>query len=775
MPLPMPRLDSRTYDQLVEEARVLLPRLAPGWTDHNVHDPGITLIELFAWLVEMDFYRLDRTSAASYRAFLRLVGIEPRPAQVAETTLIFGIKPPNSPTLPAGFQVGNADGSIVFQTVRELVVSPASLVAVLAGSERELTPLPIEKPQDKRYPALGSRPRPGQALYLGFDRPLAEKPVEVSLYVWTGTTEADRETRKQLIAGWEAEQAEAICPPGIEPDLPDWRRHYRGRTVWEYHAGEKKWAPLAGVVDETRGLTLSGPVRFLAPEKSQHAPGGVKAEGKSGAYFIRCRLVSGGYECPPQIQMISLNAASARHTANFETPEKWGDCNGRAGQVFRLPHTPVVPGSTQVLIGKERQEGWKEVWSWDRVGPHDRAYVLSPESGEIIFGNGRHGRVPPAGAEIRATYQVGGGSAGNVAPNQLVTAMGKSVPAGLSISQPFAAIGGAEAETLAEAKGRAMDLLAKPRRAITLKDFEDLALATPGVPVARAHAIPDYDPAMPCLPALGCVTVVVVPRCPDPRPEPSPEMLRAVSRYLERRRMLTTEVRVIGPSCTTVAVRCRLHLEPDADTKQVKEQARLELDRFFHPLHGGPESKGWPIGRDVYRSEVMALLNALPGVTHVDEVGLQIEGEVAGCCGSVTFQQTIRLKDSAITIRSRLQVEPNVLAGELVEQIRIELEKYFQSQKKSMRFKNGPKRDDAQRPEVMALLRAIPGVTHVDEVGLRMESGAVCENVSVCPHGLVASGQHQITVVQEQGRVKIMQRPAKEPCAEYGTAKNPCD
>ena len=56
MPLPLPRLDSRTYDELVEEGRALLPLVAPHWTDHNAHDPGLTLLELFAWLIESDLY-----------------------------------------------------------------------------------------------------------------------------------------------------------------------------------------------------------------------------------------------------------------------------------------------------------------------------------------------------------------------------------------------------------------------------------------------------------------------------------------------------------------------------------------------------------------------------------------------------------------------------------------------------------------------------------------------------------------------------------------------
>jgi hypothetical protein len=73
MPLPLPNLVDRTYDDVVEEARSLIPSLYPVWTVHNPTDPGIILIELFAWLTEMTLYHLNRVPDANYKAFLRLL------------------------------------------------------------------------------------------------------------------------------------------------------------------------------------------------------------------------------------------------------------------------------------------------------------------------------------------------------------------------------------------------------------------------------------------------------------------------------------------------------------------------------------------------------------------------------------------------------------------------------------------------------------------------------------------------------------------------------
>ena len=76
MALPLINLDDRTYQSLVEEAKKQIPIYAPNWTDHNAHDPGTTLVELFAWLTEIYIYRLNRITNNSKRKFLKLIGVE---------------------------------------------------------------------------------------------------------------------------------------------------------------------------------------------------------------------------------------------------------------------------------------------------------------------------------------------------------------------------------------------------------------------------------------------------------------------------------------------------------------------------------------------------------------------------------------------------------------------------------------------------------------------------------------------------------------------------
>lgn len=640
MPLPLPKLDNRSFEQLIAEGRAMLPRLAPDWTDHNYHDPGITLIDLFAWLYEMDIYRLDQLSDASRRAFLRLVEGEPLPAQAAETVLTLTQVAPGAAAtpLPAGLQVGAAQGPAVFETTAEVNVSPAGIIRVRGRQKGQWVDLTAAagSPGEKFAP-FGAAPEPGDALALDFNRPFVDQAVTISLYFWADP-ELDRITRQRLVAEWQEawEEAQADCPPGQEPNLPDWRLHYSARTQWEYRSAGSNWRPLAEVVDETRGLSLSGFVRFQAPLD--------QAPDESGRFTIRCRLVSGGYECPPWVDLVEVNAVPAAHAARIAGVETLGRSSGRPGMFFPLRELPVLPGSLDLkVIVDGSPEDWQEGSDWDQAGSQRRQFVLDAARGEVSFGDGRHGRIPPAGADIQASYRVGGGPGGNLPARQLSVLLDNAQNAALvpgwgalcpllAVSQPYPALGGAEAETLDTAQGRALDALARRTRGVTLADFEALAAEVPGVPVARARALPNYFPGLPCFPADGCVTVVVVPDCPGPRPEPGPDFLEAVARYLNRRRILTAEMHVIGPCYIPISVHATLHLQPGWKAGEVRARAMRALEDFFHPLTGGPYGEGWPVGRDVYRVEVMGLLGALPGVLTMEDLGLQSQADEEPRC-----------------------------------------------------------------------------------------------------------------------------------------------
>ena len=647
MTLARPDLDNRTFAQLVSEGIGQISRIAPSWTDYNASDPGITLIELAAWLSEQNLYSSSRITPELSRAFLRLVGITQRPAGTAATVILLTNSSAAALALLDRVQFSDPLGAVTFETKEPVSISPANLVQVLAGADGSLRDVtadnsqafdPSVDPTIGTFQPLGSAPQCGAALYLGFDRALGATGDAISLHLWTRTPGADAATAAALRREWEADIAAAKrdCP-GVASLLPDWRNHYAARVVWEFYAGNGAWAQLPALTDETRALTLSGFIRFEVP--SGHVSGG------PGPYwFVRCRLVCGGYECAPWIDRIALNAVPVEQAVSIDAPEVLGTSQSHAGETYSSALSPVAAGSTKLTLvsGAQQDDRWAEVLEWDLVGPHDRRYRLEPERGRITTGNGMRGAVLPDAWQVVFDYRVGGGIDGNIPAGQLTKlAMSgwntaripgfAAVSAAVAAMQPYAATGGAPAETLAAAEARAVMELTQPTKTVTLADFATLALQTPGVPVARAKALANHFPALPCFDAPGSITLIVVPDCPGPAPLPGPGFLAAIERYLHRRRPVTTELHVIAPTYLQVTVSAQLLASANSDPNLLATLAQQKLDAFFNPLTGGPDGTGWPIGRSVYRVEVMTILASLSGVLAVSDLTLTGSDGVPDC------------------------------------------------------------------------------------------------------------------------------------------------
>jgi hypothetical protein len=137
-------------------------------------------------------------------------------------------------------------------------------------------------------------------------------------------------------------------------------------------------------------------------------------------------------------------------------------------------------------------------------------------------------------------------------------------------------------------------------------------------------------------------------------------MLRAVGGYLHRRRLITSELHVVPPHYVGVTVSATLHLAPGADAAAAIAAARQALHAFFNPLTGGPDGAGWPAGRGVYRTEVMALLASLDYVQRVTDLGLLVEGESSPRCGNVELCPTDLVASGPHQILAR--IDPSVRA-----------------------------------------------------------------------------------------------------------------
>lgn len=135
--IPKPNLDDRTFQDIVDEALRLIPQYCPDWTNLNPSDPGVTLVELFAWMTEMMLYRLNRVPEKNLLTFLELMGVTPAPPRPATTVLTFQLNDKASQVSIASrtrveTRASAEDRPIVFETVTPLVATTTKIVAALS-------------------------------------------------------------------------------------------------------------------------------------------------------------------------------------------------------------------------------------------------------------------------------------------------------------------------------------------------------------------------------------------------------------------------------------------------------------------------------------------------------------------------------------------------------------------------------------------------------------------------------------------------------------------
>jgi predicted phage baseplate assembly protein len=268
---------------------------------------------------------------------------------------------------------------------------------------------------------------------------------------------------------------------------------------------------------------------------------------------------------------------------------------------------------------------WQEQPNLYFSRPDDRHYVVERSQARITFGDDRHGKVPPAGTDnIRMSiYQSGGGMQGNVAAGAISQLLSGILAT--SVTNVRAAEGGADNEPVEAVAPRGSGLVRNRLQALSLEDYESLALeASPAVAVARAEPSTDaHGRATP-----GWVRVTIVPHSFDPRPTPSFGLRREVEDYLRARcpASMSGQVTVVSPTYHPVGVSATIiPVDIDASGAVVADVAAA-LMLFFHPLGGGPDGHGWPFGRAVHLSDVAHLMEAVPGVDHVDALELLVDG-----------------------------------------------------------------------------------------------------------------------------------------------------
>jgi predicted phage baseplate assembly protein len=639
MALAQIKLDDLTWADMVKAIRGRIATDSNGqWTLHAAVDPGATLLDLFAWLLEQRIYRMDQIPDSLVRACLTMMGEQSRLTQSAGT--VFQFPSDDFRRVPAKTEMGLVGSAPpqIFSTDSDFTVLPIAesgsfevrLGLFIAGRDR--TPDLRQGRVLRLFPADGSSG-------------------EIKIVFWL-TKPLKHQPGDKLSLLFELRPPQKVLPqwsPAASANIPA-----PAKVVWSYSSGTSSWTSFkAGEVnDGTGGFRRSGVVR-LPLKNNWQVDDSIKAEPGRFAYSIVIRVAQTTFTSPPRLSRLIPNVAIARHnraTRLHPLDRSWLPLPGNVIALSELSTRDGVKDfppleATVRLRLKERDNQWHR-WHWtedlSHQGPGDRVFTVDREQGVVRFGDGLTGRLPvlapiaakPNSENIRIRYQVGGGSSGNVGARLSWEDTGD-----LKARNLVAAIGGAEAETIEQVRQRVAADLQQRNRAITPADHESIAVTTTGVAFQRAHAAIGFHPGHPCALVPGATTVFVVPEAPReeideayvesafvPAPQPDPGSLAVVRARFDRARLLGSELFVSGPRYRKVTIK----LEVDAgaaDQQSANQRIKSQLKTFLDPLTGGDQGDGWPFGEPLRPSALMRQAQrALGDDGVVSAVNIYLEG-----------------------------------------------------------------------------------------------------------------------------------------------------
>jgi hypothetical protein len=635
IPLSVP-LDDTDFEALAGIARERLPMLSAEWTDYNYSDPGITLIELLAWIADTQIYAIGRDRIDERREMAGLLGIRGEGAKPAAGTVFATDRVTSPRQVAAGTRLvpigSNAPG---VEVAHDVTLWPIEIAAIRVETADGSVDHTASNAQPRAtYAPFGEPPSEHNALQIVLKGDLDEHRIQISL-------------------GFELDEDD-------EAEAND----ELGDVAVGYAAADGTRSPVETIVDTTGRLRRSG-VMVLA----------FAALGKSGAEH-RLEFRANQNSLIPRLLRITPNALPVVQRAAFSLGPFTG--TGRAGQTLTIePSALLTPdeaasgriwrlarkdaGDVEGISGPARarrlqpcaDHGDDDVrraeadrlgiairtedgprsrrWSrdFDDPGPNDPCYGLSERADggliEVRFGNGVNGLRPPPDSRIFVDLALSAGKHGDVAAGNhwLI----ESPRSHWENREPIG--GGEDADDLGGLLARLRRTLRSDRTLATSRQIEDAARALPrAYGVARAAIVEGWERGR-RRPASAATRTLIVIRKGDANE--TPDWLRAIGRELRPRIALAERLRIEAPVFRRLRVRVRAAAAAGLVPEAVAREIRAELADRLKP--SGKKGGQWPIGQAVNALAVSGWIRRIAGVSALtelvllDEQGRPLEGE----------------------------------------------------------------------------------------------------------------------------------------------------
>lgn len=682
MALEQIKLDNLTWAEMVTGIRRRIPAASAGeWTLHAPVDPGVTLLELFAYLLEQRVYWLDQIPDSLVHAALNLMGERVRPAIPASTVLRFSARAFEKLNALTEMHLVRSVPPLNFSTEDDVLLLPCDEFApdkyrvglYTGGTDRTL-----DLVHERRIGLLPAEAPAAQIkIVLWLTEQLPSLPDSFGDFF---SLLLELVVPEKMQPQWLASAEDSVPPPA---NLSWW---FPSKLT-----GRLEQFPADAVQDGTGGLRRSGIVRLRLPAQWQRELLDPKLRGLL-PFALILRIDDASFASPPVIKSIVPNVVIASHrrrTDEYSLDLDWLPLPGRA---LPLPDQPpldtqppaengvpslVPPLDDSVQLSICERDGefdWYPTQTLTFRGPDERVFLVDREKGLLRFGDGLTGRVPVLNKQqkpnIKLRYFAGGGTAGNIGFNREFEANGNQDTKAKNV---VPAQGGAESESLDSARRRAAAVLRRVDRAITESDHVNVVLNTRGVAFKRAYAALGHHPSHPCRVVPGAITVYVVPEAPredgpeydqDPAyvvaPKPDRGALQAARASMEKARLIGNEVFIAPADYRVVSLAVEARGNPDNPTA-LSKRIRLGLQNFLDALRGGSQKKGWPFGGPLRPSVLLNEAQRAAGDgTSITSVAIGLDGkEPSENCKDVEIKphQLVLLQSVVVRLQSDVALQ----------------------------------------------------------------------------------------------------------------------
>lgn len=432
----------------------------------------------------------------------------------------------------------------------------------------------------RKIGTVGEESHDASAFYFGFDTPL-EGFISLYIKMAEGSSETERTLR------------------------------------WQCYTDEG-WQEL-NVKDGSNAFAQNGYIQFIAPSGQTSAEIFSKT-----CYWVRAR-----FDNPVEkrvVASIHLNTIEARQRKTLD-PMPLGSSDGSGFQSFTLTDTNVFDFKLWVLENElpEEYEGYEDRFGegywvlWNAVNAlHgassiERVYTLNAYLGEVSFGDDRNGKIPPMGRDnIRVSYAVGGGTAGNVLAEE-IDSLVDTVAYIDNVINPFDATGGADIQSIEKLMEIAPKRFKHRFRAVTHEDYRYLVQEATSS-VAKVSVVE----------SKGAVNLYIVPHSRQKVPKPTAGLKRVVSEYLLSKIPAAMQLNVEEPKYLSVSLDMQIELGDWEYATTVKKSINEALDSFLHPVTGRSHGTGWEFGALPSLADIYKLLNAVEGIDKINTVNIML-------------------------------------------------------------------------------------------------------------------------------------------------------